>query len=328
MIRFKWLPVRLLRFMVLPYRKIMLTLRYQQYLMNQQVNINFPKNIKLTVKREDLLHPHISGNKFRKLKYNVLQARQEGADCLLTFGGAFSNHIAATAAAGKEYGFKTIGIIRGDELVNKIGDNPTLAFAAQCGMMLKFVTRADYRLKAEPEFIAGLRNEFGNFYLVPEGGTNRLAVKGCEEILTDDDSAFTHIACAVGTGGTISGLINSAAGHQEVLGFPALKGEGLADDIAGFTEKDNWKLVTDYHFGGYGKVNAELVQFINDFFDKTAIPLDPVYTGKLFFGVIDLIYNGYFPENSDILLIHTGGLQGIAGMNKELERKKLPIIKI
>ena len=275
-----------------------------------------------------LPHPHISGNKFRKLKYNVLQAKQEGAGCLLTFGGAYSNHIAATAAAGKEYGFNTIGIIRGDELVNKIGDNPTLAFAEQCGMMLKFVTRTDYRLKATPEFIAGLRNEFGNFYLVPEGGTNPLAVKGCEEILTEGDDKFSHIACAVGTGGTISGLINSAAPHQQVLGFPALKNDGLADDISKYAEKTNWELVTDYNFGGYGKISKQLVEFINDFFDKTAIPLDPVYTGKLFFGVIDLIYNGYFPENSDILLIHTGGLQGIAGMNKELERKKLPIIKI
>lgn len=325
---FKQLQDSLLRFPVLPCRKIMLTLRYQQYLMNQQIHINFPKNIKLTVKREDLLHPHISGNKFRKLKYNILQAKQDNAECLLTFGGAFSNHIAATAAAGKEYGFKTIGIIRGEELVNKIGDNPTLAFAEECGMMLKFVTRTDYRCKAEPEFIAGLKKEFGNFYLVPEGGTNRLAIKGCEEILTEEDNKFTHIACAVGTGGTISGLINSAASRQQVLGFPALKGNGLEEDISKYAQKNNWKLVTDYHFGGYGKINGELVQFINDFFDKTAIPLDPVYTGKLFFGVIDLIYNGRFPENSDILLIHTGGLQGISGMNKELKRKKLPIIKI
>lgn len=295
--------------------------------MNQPIDISFPGNIKLTVKREDLLHPHISGNKFRKLKYNILQAQKEGREALLTFGGAFSNHIAATAAAGAAYGFTTIGIIRGEELVNKIGDNPTLTFAKSCGMVLKFVTRDEYRLKAEPQFIESLKTEFGDFYLVPEGGTNALAVKGCEEILLPEDEQFTHIACAVGTGGTISGLINSAVNNQRVLGFPALKGEGLLDDICKFAAKGNWQLVTDYHFGGYGKVTEELIVFMNDFFEKTGIPLDPVYTGKMFFGVIDLIHKGYFPENSNILLIHTGGLQGVAGMNRELLRKKLPIIK-
>ncbi|MEL1243360.1 pyridoxal-phosphate dependent enzyme [Flavobacterium sp. DGU11] len=295
--------------------------------MNQPVNITFPDNIRLTVKREDLLHPHISGNKFRKLKYNILQAKEEGKTALLTFGGAFSNHIAATAAAGKEYGFETIGVIRGEELVNKIGDNPTLSFARSCGMRFKFVTRETYRQKAEPAFIEAISNEFGDFYLVPEGGTNHLAVKGCEEILVAGDERFTHICCAVGTGGTVSGLINAALPHQEVLGFPALKGAELHDEVAIFAKRDNWKLVEDYHFGGYGMINEELVAFMNDFFEKTGIPSDPVYTAKLFFGVIDRINKGMFPENSDILLIHTGGLQGIAGMNRELMRKKLPIIK-
>ncbi|PZR18967.1 MAG: 1-aminocyclopropane-1-carboxylate deaminase [Flavobacterium psychrophilum] len=295
--------------------------------MNQPINLSFPDKISLTVKREDLLHPHISGNKFRKLKYNIIEAKDLGKTSLLTFGGAFSNHIAATAAAGKECRFATIGVIRGEELVNKIGDNPTLTFAQECGMKFKFVTRDDYRLKAEPEFVKKMQDEFGDFYLVPEGGTNELAVKGCEEILTPEDDRFTHIACAVGTGGTISGLIRSVKAQQQVLGFPALKGEGLLDDICKFAPQGNWQLVTDYHFGGYGKVTEELITFINDFFDRTGIPLDPVYTGKLFFGVIDLIHKGYFPENSNILLIHTGGLQGIAGMNKELLRKKLPIIK-
>ncbi len=295
--------------------------------MNQPIPLNFPGNIKLTIKREDLLHPHISGNKFRKLKYNIIEAKMQERKALLTFGGAFSNHIVATAAAGKEYGFTTIGIIRGEELVDKIGENPTLAFAQSCGMLLKFVTREAYRQKADAGFIESLRREFGDFYLVPEGGTNTLAVKGCGEILTAADEVFTHVACAVGTGGTIAGLINSAGKDQRVLGFPALKGEGLLDDICKFAPPGNWELVTDYHFGGYGKVNEELIVFMNDFFEKTGIPLDPVYTGKMVFGVIAMIHNGYFPENSRILLIHTGGLQGIAGMNKELLRKKLPIIK-
>ena len=295
--------------------------------MNQPVLITFPNNIKLTVKREDLLHPHISGNKFRKLKYNVLQAKANDKECLLTFGGAFSNHIAATAAAGKEYGFATVGVIRGEELKTKIYENPTLLFAQSCGMRLKFISREAYRAKADTVFIDALKNEFGDFYLLPEGGTNRLAVQGCEEIITSEDCKFTHVCCAVGTGGTISGIINSAHAHQKVIGFPALKGAGLSDDICKFARKANWKLVEDYHFGGYGKVTTDLIAFMNDFFDKTGILLDPVYTGKLFFGVIDLINKGYFPVSSNILLIHTGGLQGIAGMNRELLRKKLPIIK-
>jgi len=295
--------------------------------MNQIVPIKFPNDIKLTVKREDLLHPYISGNKLRKLKYNILEAQKQRKKAVLTFGGAFSNHIAATAAAGKEYGFATIGVIRGEELVNKIGDNPTLAFAQQCGMILKFVSREEYRLKTDSQFIENLKTEFDDFYLVPEGGTNQLAVKGCEEILNAEDKSFTHVACAVGTGGTISGIINSVIQNQYILGFPALKGEGLYEDICKFAPSGDWKLITDYHFGGYGKVTEELIVFINDFYEKTGIPLDPVYTGKMFFGVIDLIHKNYFPENADILLIHTGGLQGIEGMNKELQRKKLPIIK-
>ena len=295
--------------------------------MNQPVLITFPNNIRLTVKREDLLHPHISGNKFRKLKYNIVQAKAQQKESLLTFGGAFSNHIAASAAAGKEYGFATIGIIRGEELEAKINDNPTLSFARDCGMRLKFISREAYRNKTEDAFVELLKTEFGDFYLLPEGGTNALAVKGCEEILTPEDGVFTHVCCAVGTGGTIAGIINSALPHQKVIGFPALKGAGLSDDICKFAQKGNWELAEDYHFGGYGKVTENLIAFMNDFFNTTGILLDPVYTGKLFFGVINLINKGYFPQNSDILLIHTGGLQGIAGMNRELIRKKIPIIK-
>lgn len=295
--------------------------------MNQLLSIPLPYNVTLTVKREDLLHPHISGNKFRKLKYNILQAKADGKTALLTFGGAFSNHIAATAAAGKQYGFATIGIIRGEELADKIEQNPTLNFAKDCGMRLKFITREAYRNKTERVLIGALEAEFGDFYLLPEGGSNDLAVKGCEEILDDDDAHFTQVCCAVGTGGTIAGIINSALPHQKVIGFPALKGEGLSDDICKFANQGSWELVTDYHFGGYGKINEQLVTFINDFFNETGIPLDPIYTGKMFFGVIDLIYKGWFPKNAKVLLIHTGGLQGIAGMNRELLRKKLPIIK-
>jgi 1-aminocyclopropane-1-carboxylate deaminase len=294
--------------------------------LNQSITIDFPKGISLVIKREDLIHPFVSGNKFRKLKYNLLQAKAENHTTLLTFGGAYSNHIAAVAYAGKENGFQTIGIIRGDELADKIASNPTLKFAQECGMQFEFVSREAYRLKTEAAFLEQLEEQYGSFYLVPEGGTNAFAIKGCEEILTNEDTVFDYIGCAIGTGGTISGIINSALSHQKVLGFPALKGEFLQDEIRNFVHNDNWELITDYHFGGYAKVNDELIAFINWFFEQTQIPLDPVYTGKMVFGIFDLITKNYFPENSKILLIHTGGLQGIQGMNMKLINKGLPII--
>lgn len=296
--------------------------------MNQLIPLSFHNNVSLTIKREDLLHPHISGNKFRKLKYNIEEALRQGNTTLLTFGGAYSNHIAAAAAAGKKYNLQTIGIIRGEELQDKAMQNPTLKFAADCGMKLHFISRGAYREKHTPEFIAHLQREFGKFYLLPEGGTNALAIKGCEEILTGEDSGFTYICCAVGTGGTVSGIIKSAGAEQQVLGFPVLKNEALSDDIAKFAGQGNWKLVNSYHFGGYGKVTEELVTFMNGFYEKTGIPLDPVYTAKMVFGVIDMAEKGFFPDNAKVLMIHTGGLQGIEGMNHELKRKKLSLIKI
>ena len=296
--------------------------------MNQKITYDFPNGISLEIKREDLLHPFISGNKFRKLKYNLLQAKAENHETVLTFGGAYSNHIAAVAYAGKEQGFKTIGVIRGDELGDKIAENPTLRFAQECGMEFEFVTREAYRFKTQPDFITNLQQKFGSFYLVPEGGTNEYAIKGCEEILTEEDTKFDYVCCAVGTGGTISGIINSALPHQKVLGFPALKGDFLKDEIRKFATNQNWELITDYHFGGYGKVNEELVQFINQFYKQTEIPLDPIYTGKMVFGVIDLIQKDYFPNNSKILLIHTGGLQGIQGMNALLKNKNKTLIDV
>ncbi|GEL09630.1 1-aminocyclopropane-1-carboxylate deaminase [Flavobacterium glycines] len=296
--------------------------------MNQELQIQFPNSISITIKREDLLHPVVSGNKFRKLKYNLLQAKAENKKTLLTFGGAFSNHIAAVAFAAQEQGLQSIGIIRGDELGDKIESNPTLQFAQECGMQLEFVSREDYRLKKESSFLKNLEQQFGDFYLVPEGGTNALAIKGCQEILTPEDSSFDYICCAVGTGGTISGIINSALPHQKVLGFPALKGDFLQDEIRIFVQNENWELITDYHFGGYGKVNEDLIRFINQFYIENQIPLDPVYTGKMVFGIMDLIQKNYFPVNSNILLIHTGGLQGIFGMNAKLKKKQLPTINI
>ena len=296
--------------------------------MNQKVITAFPNSISMHIKREDLIHPFVSGNKFRKLKYNLLQAKAENQETLLTFGGAFSNHIAAVAFAGNEKGFKTIGIIRGDELASKVSENPTLLFAQNCGMQLEFISREDYRLKSEVSFLENLKQKFGGFYHIPEGGTNDLAIKGCEEILTSEDADFDYICCSVGTGGTISGIINSVLPHQKVLGFPALKGDFLKEEIRNFVQNDNWELVTDYNFGGYAKVNAELTVFINHFYLENQIPLDPIYTGKMVFGVIDLIKKNYFPAKSKILLIHTGGIQGIQGMNMKLKNKQLPTIDI
>ena len=295
---------------------------------NQKVNLPNALGIEVFIKREDRIHDFVSGNKYRKLKYNILEADKLGFKTLLTFGGAFSNHIAAVASAGKVCRFKSIGIIRGEELESKIEDNPTLKFAKSCGMQFEFVSREAYREKTSEDFINQLKEKFGAFYLVPEGGTNIQAVKGCEEILTEEDDMFDYVCCPVGTGGTISGLINCSKPGQQVLGFPALKGDFLKEDISKFVSKSNWKLITDYHFGGYAKINQELVHFINVFKEQNQIPLDPVYTGKMMFGIQELINQGYFPEGAKILAIHTGGLQGISGMNAVLKKKHLPLIEI
>ncbi|WP_455170222.1 1-aminocyclopropane-1-carboxylate deaminase/D-cysteine desulfhydrase, partial [Aegicerativicinus sediminis] len=269
----------------------------------------------------------ISGNKYRKLKYNLETASKQWKNTLVTFGGAFSNHVAAVAFAGKFNGFKTIGVIRGEELEAQ-NLNHTLQLAVDAGMQLKFITRSEYRLKSSDLFISKLRDEFGDFYLIPEGGTNELAIKGCEEILDDSTNRFTHICCSVGTGGTVAGIVNCSKPRQQVLGFSSLKGDFLRDDIAKFAQATNWKLIQDYHFGGYGKINTELIRFINTFKRETDIPLDPIYTGKMFFGIYDLISKGYFPEGSNILGIHTGGLQGIVGMNEVLKKKNLPLLEV
>ncbi len=286
--------------------------------------------VSIYLKREDLLHPDVSGNKFRKLKYNLAEAASQKRQILLSFGGAYSNHIAATAAAGNLSGFKTVGVIRGEELgkdmEKTLRENSTLRFAHSCGMQLHFVSRSDYREKASEEFVKELKEKFGEFYLLPEGGTNDLAVKGCEEILIPEDAEFDIICCSIGTGGTISGLINSSEEHQQILGFPALKGDFLKPEIKRFSKKNNWKIIPDYHFGGYAKVDEKLIDFINNFRREYEIQLDPVYTGKLLYGIFDLAQNGHFQKNTRILAIHTGGIQGIPGMNKVLKMRNLPPI--
>jgi len=280
------------------------------------------KNIQLYVLREDLIHPEISGNKWRKLKYNVIEAKERGFKTLLTFGGAFSNHIAATAAAGVVFGIKTIGIIRGEE---KLPLNPTLQLAKDNGMYLKYVSREVYRDKMEASFIVRLKEEFGNVYVVPEGGSNALAVRGCTEIVTNINVDFDVICCACGTGGTIAGVIASLGNNKQVLGFPALKGGSflrkdidlllsdyeLRHDIK--VKNTSWVLITDYHFGGYAKIKPELVDFVKDFKNQNNIELDLIYTGKMLFGLYDMIQTSDQFDYKTIVVIHTGGVQGNLG---------------
>ncbi len=301
-------------------------LAMQQKPINQFLFKDQKRGIELWIKREDLLHPEVSGNKFRKLKYNLQAAKSQKHTKVLTFGGAFSNHILATAAAANEQGLDSIGVIRGNELGGKnlqktLEGNKTLREAVNFGMHLHFVTRSEYRKKHQLDFINALRGIFSDFYLIPEGGTNDLAIKGCEEILTEEDKDFDVVSVAVGTGGTISGLIKSSSVKQKILGFPALKGDFLQEEISNNVKKENWQLILNYHFGGYAKTNEALIGFINVFKEKYCVTLDPIYTGKMIYGLFDLIKNDYFKENTRILAIHTGGLQGIAGINKNLCKK-------
>lgn len=292
--------------------------------------INY-KNVNITIRRDDLLHPLISGNKFRKLKYNILQAKIQNFSGIITFGGAYSNHILATAAAAREFNFKCIGIIRGDELKDNYKDNPTLNFAEQLGMQFIFVSREEYKKRNSEIYSKELALKYSDYYLVPEGGTNALAVKGCEEIITSKDSIYNYICCASGTGGTISGIINSLNTNQKALSFPVLKDQSLKTTIQGLItnpERQDWDIIDAYHFSGYGKVNDELIKFINHFFNTFDIPLDPVYTGKLFYGIFDMIDREIFNPNHKILAIHTGGLQGIHGMNQLLKKKNKETIKL
>lgn len=276
------------------------------------------KGIHLAIKRLDQVHSLASGNKFFKLKYNIEQAKKEGKKTLLTFGGAFSNHIYATSAAADSEGFESIGIIRGEETLPL---NTTLRSAIARGMKIHFVDRETYRKKNDPVFQKQLTADFGDFYLIPEGGTNILAIKGTSEILQESDQIFTHIGTSIGTGGTFLGLAASINADQKLLGFSALKGEFIHSEIDSHLQnflihpKGNYAIMDNYHFGGYGKYNEGLLNFIRWFYDEFGISLDPVYTGKMMMGLVDLIKKDYFPEGSNILAIHTGGLQGIAGFN-------------
>jgi 1-aminocyclopropane-1-carboxylate deaminase len=272
--------------------------------------------VRVFVKREDLNHPFVSGNKWWKLKYNLEAALQQKQHTIVTFGGAYSNHIYATAAAAHEAGLNSIGIIRGEETLPL---NETLAFAKSKGMKIYYVSRGAYREKTKIEFIENLRKQFVNFYLLPEGGSNELAVKGVSEFAQTLGDDFDYLCCAVGTGGTLAGLINGLQGRKSILGFPVLKGgDWLNNEIKKYLPVDykNWTLLASYHFGGYGKVTDPLLRFIHNLEKTTGILFDPIYTGKMVYGIFDLIEKNYFSKGSSILVIHSGGLQGWNGINK------------
>ncbi|WP_009033888.1 1-aminocyclopropane-1-carboxylate deaminase/D-cysteine desulfhydrase [Indibacter alkaliphilus] len=287
----------------------------------------FEKEIQVFIKRFDKIHDLVSGNKFFKLKYNLDMAKKEGMGTLLTFGGAFSNHIYAVAAAAEKLGFKSIGLIRGEQHSPL---NPTLSFAAARGMQLIYLDRQTYRNKHENSYLKFLEETYGEFYLIPEGGTNSLAIAGTAEMLTEQDRIFSHVTCSIGTGGTFAGLVKSLGENQSLLGFSSLKGDFIYDEMSRLLKKEQiecegkFEILDKYHFGGYGKFKPDLIKFMKGFYETYQIPLDPVYTGKMMFGIFDLIEKDYFPAGSKILCMHTGGLQGIAGFNSRF-KENLPL---
>ncbi|MGI4739534.1 MAG: 1-aminocyclopropane-1-carboxylate deaminase/D-cysteine desulfhydrase [Janthinobacterium lividum] len=279
------------------------------------------RGVRLLLWRDDLLSPALPGNKARKLKYNLLQAKAEGHTKLLTFGGAYSNHLAAVAAAGRLYGFGTIGLVRGEEhrLLN-----PTLAQCVADGMQLHYLDRTTYRRRAESAFLTEMQRQFGPAYPLPEGGTNGLALRGVAELIGElrQHTDFDAAAVAAGTGGTLAGLalgLAEAAYPARAIGVAALKGaDFLHAEVnsllatTGCTEAP-YELHTGYHFGGYAKLPTELRAFIQQFEADFGVLLDPIYTGKLLVGVLDLIEKGHFAPGSTVVAVHTGGLQAWAG---------------
>lgn len=279
--------------------------------------------IEIYIQREELIHPYINGNKYYKLKYNLSDAKEKGYDTLMTFGGAYSNHIYAVAAAAKSYGFKSIGIIRGEKYAEL---NPTLQFAVDNGMLLCYLDRKTYRQRNDPGFRIELAKQFGKVYIIPEGGSNTLAVKGTAEITDNIKIDFDYLCTPVGTGGTLAGLITGLNSKKNIIGFSTLKGaEYLNAEVKNLIPNtikqcSNWTINFNYHFGGFAKINRELIEFIKWFKAANNIQLEPLYTGKMIFGINDLIKQNYFPSASKIVAIHTGGLQGLEGMKSKMEK--------
>ncbi len=280
------------------------------------------KKIHVFIKREDLLHPLLSGNKFRKLKHNILS--HDTNQTLITFGGAYSNHLYSFSAACKIFNFNGLVIVRGDGYDPK---NPTLKFAKACGVELQFVSRETYKLRNDETYLEELKKTYQTDCIIPEGGTNERGVLGCAEMASEIPSSITHLLCAVGSGGTIAGIhqyFKNQKKAPQILGIPALKNPSyLKETIAFFSQKkpSQIALAEEYHFGGYAKTSPELIEFIETFWKRHQILLDPVYTAKVAYALYDLIRKNQFPENSQIVMIHTGGLQGWNGMFPILNKK-------
>jgi len=289
------------------------------------VEIKTDFDIQIFIKREDLIHPKISGNKFWKLFFNVNQYLESNPEnpLLITFGGAFSNHIASVSAFGKEFGIPTIGIIRGNELENNWQNNPTLSEASKNGMQFFFVSREDYQNKEK--LIVQFSKKYPNALIIPEGGSNEMAVKGVQYMLGNDTKDFDYLCTAVGTGGTIAGISKFAEENQKVVGIKVVKDDSLQKTISEWSRRSNFDLV-DADENRYGKITDGNIRFINWFYEKYEIPLDPIYTGKMMQKIFDLAEKDFFPKGSKILAFHTGGLQGIKGANQFLKSKNRPLI--
>ena len=273
--------------------------------------------IELWIKRDDLLHPIISGNKWRKLKYSLDHALSLGSDTLISMGGTYSNHLHALAYAGKILGLKTKAFIRGEQPTTL---TTTLIDIQNWGMELSFVSRSDYKLLRQYKNCHDLPALKRSQYWVPEGGAQILALKGVAELINEIDITYNILCVPCGTGATLAGIINAAPEKASIWGFAALKNAAfLESDVASLLPKissDNWKVNLDYHFGGFAKKSTELLDFIKNFEDKTGIPLESVYTGKMLFGIYDLITKHTFKPGQRIIAIHTGGLQGKRGFTK------------
>jgi len=277
------------------------------------------KSIEVYVKRDDLIHPVVSGNKWRKLKGIVDHAVRSGKNGLLTFGGAFSNHVLATAAAGTYFDLPTVAIIRGE---NNSKTNPTLSEAASYGMSLHFVDRKAYKEKESSPIVQSILSQYENYEMISEGGKHPLALLGVSEIIQECiDEQYGNIdflVTAIGTGTTYAGLLQSIPTHIKLVGIPVLKHKNISEDICSFigisSLPENAKIVHDYHFGGYAKFTNEQVLFMKQLKQNYQLDTDVVYTSKVFYAVQDLIRSAYFPEHSKVLVLHTGGLQGNRGM--------------
>lgn len=279
-------------------------------------------DVNVIVKRDDLAHPIYGGNKFRKLKYNIEFIKQYQVKKVLTFGGAFSNHIAAMAYAGNKFGFQTIGIIRGDELNSQkmqvIQHNKTLRQAEEHGMIINFASRENYKRKYDTDYWEELKNEFGDVLIIPKGGSNELALKGCNEIVSEIETEFNYIITPVGTGTTLIGIAQTLKPHQKAIGIEVYKNKLLAVEHLEYLKHQkpsldfNKIILKNYAFKGYGKSDEVLNAFCDSFSKEYLIPIEPIYTGKMFFGLFDLVEKGFFEKGSNIIALHTGGLQYIA----------------